>query len=181
MNIYDFKVKDAEEKEVSLKKYEGKVLLILNSATKCGFTPQYDELQDLYEKYNGEGFEILDFPCNQFHNQAPGAIDDIITFCDTTFGITFPIFDKVEVNGDGAHPMFKYLKSQKGFKGFHDEHAITPALKEILSSENVDYESDPSIKWNFTKFLIGKDGKVIERFEPTEPIYNIDLKIQELL
>lgn len=181
MNVYDFTVKNANDEEVSLKDYEGDILLVINSATKCGFTPQYDELQDLYEKYQGKGFAILDFPCNQFHNQAPGTIEEIVTFCDTTFGITFPIFGKIDVNGENADPLYKYLTSQKGFAGFNEEHSLTPVLKEILSGADKNYESDPSIKWNFTKFLVDRNGKVAFRFEPTEPLDKIEEKIKELL
>jgi glutathione peroxidase len=181
MNVYEFTVKNANDEEVSLKNYEGEVLLIINSATKCGFTLQYDELQDLYEKYQGQGFTILDFPCNQFRNQAPGTIEEIVTFCDTTFGITFPIFSKIDVNGESAHPLYKYLTSQKGFTGFNEEHNLTPVLKEILSDSDKNYENDPSIKWNFTKFLINRNGNVAYRFEPTEPLYIVEEKIKELL
>lgn len=181
MNVYDFTVKDTFDEEVTLRDYDGKVLLIINTATKCGFTPQYDELQDLYEKYQGEGFEILDFPCNQFHNQAPGSIEEIVSFCDATFGITFPMFAKIDVNGENAHPLYKYLVSQKGFAGFNEEHKITPKLKEILTEEQGDYENDPSIKWNFTKFLIDRNGNVVERFEPTEPLYIVEEHLKELL
>lgn len=181
MNIYDFTVKDANDEEVSLREYEGKVVLIINSATKCGFTPQYDELQDLYEKYQGDDFVILDFPCNQFANQAPGSMDEIITFCDTTFGITFPILSKIEVNGENAHPLYKYLVSQKGFAGFNEDHRLTPVLDEMLTKEQGDYKNDPSIKWNFTKFLIDRNGNVVDRFEPTEPLYVIEDRIREIL
>ncbi|QHQ61719.1 redoxin domain-containing protein [Anaerocolumna sedimenticola] len=181
MNIYDFKVKDVKEEEVSLEKYKGKVVLIINSATKCGFTPQYDELQDLYEKYKDEDFIILDFPCNQFGNQAPGSNEEILSFCDAKFGITFPMFSKIEVNGEDAEPLFKYLKSQKGFAGFDEDHKLTPVLKNMLSEADPDYEKDPSIKWNFTKFLIDRNGNVAERFEPTEPLFVVEDKIKELL
>lgn len=181
MSIYDFKVKNNMDEEVNLDKFKGKVVLIINSATKCGFTPQYDQLQDLYEKYKDEGFEILDFPCNQFANQAPGTIEEIVSFCDTTYGISFPIFSKVEVNGDNAHPLFKHLTSQKGFAGFDEEHELTPVLKKMLSEADENYEKDPSIKWNFTKFLIDRNGNVVERFEPTEPMYVIEEKIKEIV
>ncbi|MGB8451235.1 MAG: glutathione peroxidase [Anaerocolumna sp.] len=181
MNIYDFTVKDIKEEEVSLEKYKGRVVLIINSATKCGFTPQYDELQDLYEKYRNEDFIILDFPCNQFGNQAPGSNEEILNFCDAKFGITFPMFSKIEVNGENAHPLFKFLVSQKGFAGFDEGHELTPVLKKMLSEADPDYEKDPSIKWNFTKFLIDRNGNVIERFEPTETLYVIDDKIKEII
>lgn len=113
MNIYDYKVKDKEGNEVSLKDYEGKVLLVVNTATGCGFTPQFDGLQDLYEKYQNQGFEILDFPCNQFGNQAPGSNEEIASFCDSRYGITFPLFAKIDVNGEKALPLFKFLQNEK--------------------------------------------------------------------
>jgi glutathione peroxidase len=181
MNVYDFKVKDKFGDEISLSDYKGNVMLIMNSATQCGFTPQYDELQDLFEKYQDQGFVILDFPCNQFGNQAPGTDDEIASFCDTTFGITFPIFSKIEVNGDNAHPLFQYLKNEKGFAGFDEGHKLTEVLKKMMAEQDPNYEKDPSIKWNFTKFLIDKDGNVVKRYEPTEPIYVIEEKIKEII
>lgn len=181
MGIYDFKVKKADGDEMSLSEYENKVILIINSATECGFTPQYDALQDLYEKYGQEGFIILDFPCNQFGNQAPGTIEEIASFCDTKFGITFPIFSKIDVNGEKASPLFEYLKSQKGFKGFDQDHKLTPVLEEMLGKENPDYKNQPDIKWNFTKFLVDRSGNVVERFEPTTDMYEVEEKIKELL
>lgn len=157
MSIYDINVLDAEGKEVSLKEYEGKVLLIVNTATGCGFTPQYDGLQDLYEKYQGEGFEILDFPCNQFGNQAPGTEEEIEDFCQSRYGVTFKMFKKIDVNGENASPLFKYLKSkQKGIMG-------------------------SAIKWNFTKFLVDREGNVVGRFAPTDEPSKIESKISTLL
>ncbi len=181
MTIYDFEVNDIKEEKVSLEKYKGQVVLVINSATRCGFTPQYDELQDLYEKYKDQGFIILDFPCNQFGGQAPGSNEEILSFCDAKFGITFPMFSKIEVNGDDAHPLYKFLKSQKGFAGFDEGHELTPVLKKMMSEADPNYESDPSIKWNFTKFLIDRNGNVTERFEPTEAVYVIEEKIKELI
>lgn len=181
MSVYDFNVLDIAGEEVSLKKYEGQLLLIINSATKCGFTPQYDELQDLYEKYGQEGLVILDFPCNQFGNQAPGTNEEILNFCDAKFGITFPMFSKIEVNGEGAHPLYQYLVTEKGFAGFNDEHELSELLNNMLSSKDPEYDKKPSIKWNFTKFLIDRNGKVVERFEPTQAISAVEEKIKELL
>lgn len=181
MTFYDYEVNDIKEEKVSLEKYKGLVVLVINSATKCGFTPQYDELQDLFEKYKDQGFIILDFPCNQFGGQAPGSNEEILNFCDAKFGITFPMFSKIEVNGDNAHPLYKYLKSQKGFAGFDEGHELTPVLKKMMSEADPNYENNPSIKWNFTKFLIDRDGNVTERFEPTEAIYVIEDKIKELI
>ncbi len=181
MSIYDFTVLDAEENKVSLEKYKGKLLLIINSATECGFTPQYDELQSLYERYSPEGFEILDFPCNQFANQAPGSIEDIVSFCDSKFGITFEIFNKIDVNGPNEIPLYTYLKSQKGFEGFDPEHPLTPTLEDLLSKQDPDFRNNSDIKWNFTKFLIDREGNVVKRYEPTDDILEIDDDISRLL
>lgn len=157
MNIYDYKVKDAEGSMVDLQDYKGKVLLIVNTATGCGFTPQYEGLQDLYEKYQAQGFEILDFPCNQFGNQAPGTEAEIEDFCQSRYGVTFKMFAKVNVNGDAEEPLFTYLKSQqKGLMG-------------------------NKIKWNFTKFLVDRNGKVVDRFAPTVTPEKIDTEIAKLL
>ncbi len=181
MNIYDIKVKDANDNEVSLREYEGKVLLILNSATECGFTPQYDGLQDMYEKYGAEGFVILDFPCNQFANQAPGSVQEIISFCDSRYGITFPIFGKIDVNGANASELFAYLKSQKGFKGIDLENPNLEKLEQIIRSMDPDYANNAEIKWNFTKFLVDRSGNVVERFEPYDDMFEVEDHIKELL
>ncbi|MBR2639086.1 MAG: glutathione peroxidase [Oscillospiraceae bacterium] len=157
MSIYDFSVKDAARNEVSLEDYKGKVLLIVNTATGCGFTPQYEGLQDLYEKYAEKGFEILDFPCNQFGGQAPGTEDEIIDFCQSRYGVTFKQFAKIEVNGENEEPLYKFLKKEKGG---------------MLGSK---------IKWNFTKFLVDRNGKVVERFAPMVTPDKIEEKIKELL
>lgn len=157
MNIYDFKVKDNEENLIDMKDYKGKALLIVNTATGCGFTPQYDGLQNLYEKYKEKGFEILDFPCNQFAEQAPGSAEEIASFCNTRFGTTFKQFKKIDVNGKNEEPLYTFLKSQK---------------KGVLGN---------NIKWNFTKFLINKDGEVIERFAPTVTPEKIDKYVSEIL
>jgi glutathione peroxidase len=181
MNIYDFKAKDRNGKEISLSDYQGKILLIVNTATQCGFTPQYDKLQNLYKKYAGEGLVILDFPCNQFGNQAPGTDEEIHTFCETNYGVTFPVFAKIEVNGENAHPIYKYLTSQKNFEGFDQYHKLTPVLEKKLSEADPEYRNNPSIKWNFTKFLIDRKGNVLERFEPTKDMFIVEDKIKELL
>lgn len=180
-SVYDFKAENAKGAEVSLADYKGKVLLIVNTATQCGFTPQYDVLQDMYEKYKGEGFEILDFPCNQFGNQAPGSNDEIGSFCDMHYGITFPRFSKIEVNGENAIPLYKYLVEEKGFEGFSPESKMTPVLEEMLSKRNPNYKNEPDIKWNFTKFLVNREGRVLERFEPTEDMGFVEDRIAELI
>jgi len=150
-SIYDFTVKDDAGKDVSLAEYKGKVLLIVNTATRCGFTPQYKDLEPLYQKYHAQGFEILDFPCNQFGQQAPGSIQEIHSFCTANFDIHFPQFDKIDVNGENAHPLYTWLKSQAG---------------------------GGDIKWNFTKFLVGRDGRVIKRYESRDQIAAIEADMQ---
>lgn len=180
-SIYDFTVKNDEGKDVSLADYKGKVLLIVNTATKCGFTPQYKELEALYEKYHAQGFEILDFPCNQFGQQAPGSIAEIHQFCTANFNIQFPQFDKIDVNGKNESPLYTYLKSQKSFGGFNLKDKLGSLLDGMLRKQDVDYDKKPSIKWNFTKFLINKRGQVVARFEPTEKFENIAAQIEKLL
>ena len=154
-SLFDFKVRDDAGKDVSLADYKGKVLLIVNTATRCGFTPQYKDLEALYEKYRSEGLEILDFPCNQFGQQAPGTIQEIHQFCTANFAIQFPQFDKIEVNGEGEHPLYTWLKAQKGFEG--------------------------PIKWNFTKFLVSRDGQVLKRYESAVKVADIETDISSLI
>ena len=173
-SIYDFKVKDDVGKEVSLSDYKGKVLLIVNTATRCGFTPQYKELEALYEKYHSEGLEILDFPCNQFGQQAPGTIQEIHQFCSANFNIQFPQFDKIEVNGSSEHPLYTWLKAQKGFNGFDVNDQRGKMMDEMLRKQDADYDKKSDIKWNFTKFLVNRDGRVIKRYEPTDKINTIE-------
>ena len=179
--IYDFSVKDRKGKDVSLKEYANEVLLIVNTATKCGFTPQYDELEKLYKDYHNQGFEILDFPCNQFGQQAPGTDESIHSFCKLTYGTEFPQFKKIKVNGDDADPLYKFLKTQKGFAGWDETHPIYPILDKMLSEADPNYKENPDIKWNFTKFLVNKKGQVVKRYEPTEKIDNIAKDIETLL
>ena len=179
--VFDFSVKDRKGKMVALKEYANEVLLIVNTATKCGFTPQYEELEKLYEKYHSQGFEILDFPCNQFGQQAPGTDESIHEFCKLNFGTEFPRFKKIKVNGPDADPLYQFLTSQKGFAGWDESHPLTKVLDEMLSKDDPDYKQKADIKWNFTKFLVNKYGMVVERFEPTEKIENIEKKIEELL
>lgn len=181
MGVYDYTVLDGDEVNVSLREFEGKVLLIVNTATQCGFTPQYDGLQDMYEKYKDRGFLVLDFPCNQFNNQAPGTHSEIVSFCDSRFGITFPIFKKIEVNGENEIPLYTYLKSQKGFRGLDPEHPMTPFVESMLLRLDPDYQNNSNIKWNFTKFLIDREGNVVERFEPTADMFYVENGVKALL
>ena len=181
MNFYDFQAKDAMGVNVKMSEYAGKVVLVVNSATECGFTPQYDDLQDLYEKYEEQGLEILDFPCNQFGNQAPGTDEEIVSLCDSRYGITFPHFSKIDVNGENALPLFKYLQQEKGFEGFNQEHPLAAIVESRLERSHPNYKNEPDIKWNFTKFLIDRDGNVVARFEPTEDMQVVEDKVCELL
>ena len=179
MNIYDLTVKNGKGEDVSLEQYKGKVLLVVNTATGCGFTPQYEGLENMYKKYHEKGLEILDFPCNQFGNQAPGTDEEIHEFCTLKYNTTFGQFAKVDVNGENESEVWKYLKSQKGFEGF-------PGLKgkvliPIAKAMDKDYKNNSNIKWNFTKFLVDREGNVVERFEPTVEPKDIEKKVEELL
>ena len=180
-SVLNFTVKDRKGNDVALSEYNGKVLLIVNTATKCGFTPQYEELEALYKAYKDKGLEILDFPCNQFGNQAPGTEEEIHSFCTLNFGTEFPQFKKIEVNGENEDPLFTFLKKEKGFEGFNLEHPIGKILDEMMTKADPDYASKPDIKWNFTKFLVDGDGKVIARYEPTHDIKLIEQDIVKLL
>ena len=179
--VYEFSVKDRKGKEMSMKLFANEVLLIVNTATKCGFTPQYEELEALYKKYHSQGFEVLDFPCNQFGQQAPGTDDSIHEFCKLNYGTDFPRFKKVKVNGPDADPLFKFLQEQKGFAGWNEDHKLTPILDKMFSEADPDYKQKPDIKWNFTKFLINTKGQVVARFEPTESIEVIEKAIEEII
>ncbi|MBQ1720201.1 MAG: glutathione peroxidase, partial [Bacteroidales bacterium] len=146
----------------------------------CGFTPQYIELEAIYEKYRDKGFEILDFPCNQFGGQAPGSISEIQEFC-SKFNVSFQQFYKIDVNGKNEHPLFAYLKSQKTFEGFgNDNTAMCDLMNNMLKKQHPDYMETSDIKWNFTKFLIDKDGNVVQRFEPTADMGRVEKAIEEL-
>jgi glutathione peroxidase len=181
MNIYDFEVKDAEGNTVSLSEYKDKVLLIVNSATECGFTPQYNQLTEIYNEFKNDGFIILDFPCNQFGNQSPGTATEIKEACRLNFLVEYPIFDKIDVNGENEDPLYTYLKEQKTFEGFDEEHELTPIIKDVVSKIDPDYENNSDIKWNFTKFLVNREGEVVERFEPTKDLDIVKEKIKEIL
>ena len=178
-NIYDFDVKTQGGTEVSLSDYKGKELLIVNTATGCGFTPQYDELQDIYDAYQEKGLEILDFPCNQFGEQAPGSDEEIHSFCTGRYGITFPQFSKVDVNGENASPLFKWLTENTTFRGF-GKSPMGLMLSGVVKKADKDYKNNGNIKWNFTKFLIDRNGNIVSRFEPTD-MKNLKEKIEECL
>ena len=179
MNVYDFTVKTRKGEEVPLSNYKGQVLLIVNTATGCGFTPQYKELQEIYDAHKADGLEILDFPCNQFADQAPGTDEEIHTFCTGRFGITFPQFAKIEVNGENAIPLYKYLTSNTSFDGFGGPMGLL--LSGVVKKMDKDYKNNGNIKWNFTKFLIDREGNIAARFEPTADMKLVREKIEELL
>ena len=179
-SIYDFTVKDRKGNDVSLKDYEGKVLLIVNTATGCGFTPHYDPLEAMYEELKDKGFEILDFPCNQFANQAPGTEDEIHEFCKMKFGTKFPQFSKIDVNGESADPLFAYLASEKPFEGF-GKGLKNVALENFTNANNKKFGDKAYIKWNFTKFLVDREGKVIARFEPTVDMKEVRAAVEAQL
>ena len=176
--FYDIKVTNDAGQEVSLGDYRGQVLLIVNTATRCGFTPQYEELEALYEKYHAAGLEILDFPCNQFGQQAPGTISEIHQFCTANFNIQFPQFDKIDVNGPNASPLFTFLKAQQGFGGFDSADERGKFMDQMLRRQDADYDKKADIKWNFTKFLVSRDGRVVRRFEPTDKMSNVEMAIE---
>ncbi len=157
------------------------VLIIVNTASKCGFTPQYKELQELYDKYKDKGLEILGFPCNQFGAQEPGSNSEVQQFCRLNYGVSFQIFEKGDVRGETAQPLFKYLTSEKGFKGFDKEHEFAAILMGALKKNYPEYLEDDGIKWNFTKFLIDREGNVVERFEPTTSPSAMTAAIEKLL
>ena len=163
--VYDFTAVANDGSEVNFSDYKGKVLLLVNTASKCGFTPQYDGLEALYEKYKDQGLVIVGFPCDQFGHQEPGTAEEIEEFCRLNYGVTFPLMDKIEVNGDNAHPIYKWLYSEKPFAGF-GEGETAQRMGQMLARMDPDYLSNPDIKWNFTKFLVDRKGNVVDRFEP---------------
>ena len=180
MTVYDFTVKDRSGNNVALSDYKGKVLLIVNTATGCGFTPHYDPLEDMYKALRDKGFEILDFPCNQFANQAPGTEQEIHDFCTIRFGTQFPQFAKIDVNGDNADPLLAFLASQKPFEGF-GKGLKNAALNKFAKMNNKKFGDKTYIGWNFTKFLVDREGKVVARFEPTVDMKDVREAVEKLV
>ena len=178
--VYDFVVKNRQGEEVSLSEYKGKLLLIVNTATGCGFTPHYDPLEAMYKEFRDKGFEILDFPCNQFADQAPGDDGEIHEFCTMKFGTEFPRFSKIDVNGDTADPLFAYLATEKPFEGF-GKGIKSAALKKFSDMNNKKFGEKAYIRWNFTKFLIDREGRVIARFEPTVDMKEVHQAVEKNL
>ncbi len=180
MSIYDYTVLDRKGNEVSLADCKDKVIMVVNTATGCGFTPQYKEIEEMYEKYHDKGFEIIDVPCNQFAGQTPGTDDEIHEFCTLKYKTQFPQMKKSDVNGENALPLFEYLKSQKGFEGFGMGPAAI-AMNAMCKKADKDYKKNPDIKWNFTKFIIDRQGNVVARFEPTASMKKVDECVASLL
>ena len=180
-NLYDFEVMAQKNQPLPLSQYKGKVVLIVNTASKCGFTFQYQDLQRLYDKYNSKGFEILDFPCDQFGGQSPESDEQTTEFCQLNYGTTFAQLQQIEVNGENESPLYTWLKSEKGFFGFDRNKPVSQKLDDRLKKIDPDYAKSSDIKWNFTKFLIDREGNVVARFEPTADITRIDDMIQAQL
>ncbi len=180
MGFYDQSVTTAAGEEVSMKEYEGKVVLIVNTATGCGFTPHYKDIEEMYEKYHDRGFEVVDVPCNQFAGQTPGTDDEIHEFCTLKYNTKFPQMKKSDVNGENALPLFTYLKGQKGFEGF-GKGPKALAMGVMLSKLDKNYKNNPDIKWNFTKFVVDRNGNVAARFEPTAKMEEVDRCVAGLL
>lgn len=180
MSFYEYTVKKPSGEDVSMKDFEGKVVLIVNTATGCGFTPQYEDLEKIYEEYHDKGLEIIDVPCNQFAGQTPGTDEEIHQFCTLKYNTQFPQMKKSEVNGDHALPLFTYLKSQKGFEGFgRGPKAL--AMSAMLKKIDKNYKTNPDIKWNFTKFVVDRSGNVVARFEPTADMKEVKSCVASLI
>lgn len=178
--IYQYTTLSNSGETVRFSDFKGKVLLIVNTASQCGFTPQYDGLEALYQQYKDRGLVVIGFPCDQFGHQEPGTNEEIAEFCRLNHGVTFPLMDKVEVNGENAEPVFKWLYSEKPFAGF-GEGDTASFMDKMLASQNPDYASNPDIKWNFTKFLVNRKGKVVSRYEPTTTPEQMEMEIETLL
>ncbi|MCR5480239.1 MAG: glutathione peroxidase [Ruminococcus sp.] len=178
--IYDYKITTGKGETMDLSDYKGKVIMIVNTATGCGFTPQYEPIEKMYRDYHDKGLEIVDIPCNQFGAQAPGTDDEIHQFCTLHYNTTFPQMKKADVNGENELPLYTFLKSQKGFEGF-GEHQLSALLSDMLSKADPDWDKKPDIKWNFTKFIIDREGNVAARFEPTADMSQVEACVKALL
>ncbi|MBO5900994.1 MAG: glutathione peroxidase [Alistipes sp.] len=180
-NLYNFEVMAQDGKPLKLDTFRGKVVLVVNTASKCGFTSQYANLEELYKKYHDKGLEILDLPCNQFGGQSPESDAETTQFCQLNYGTEFPQMKKCEVNGTNELPLYTWLKSQQGFKGFDEGHPLSKILDSKLREADADYDKKSDIKWNFTKFLINRQGEVVARFEPTADMAKVEESIVALL
>ena len=179
-SFYELTVTDAKGEEVSMSDFKGKVVLVVNTATGCGFTPQYEQLEKMYERYHDKGLEIVDVPCNQFAGQTPGTDEEIHQFCTLKYNTRFPQMKKADVNGENAIELFRFLKSKKGFEGF-GKGAKALAMSALLKTIDKDYKNNPEIKWNFTKFVVDREGSVAARFEPTADMAALEELVVKLL
>lgn len=180
MSIYSYSVPEVNGNETSLQEYAGKVMLIVNTATGCGFTPQYEDIEEMWEKYHDQGLEIIDIPCNQFAGQTPGTDEEIHEFCTLHYNTKFPQMRKSDVNGENELPLYGFLKAQKGFEGF-GKGPKALAMGAMLKKLDKNYKAKPDIKWNFTKFLVDRRGNVIARFEPTHKMSEVETAVVEAL
>lgn len=180
MSFYDYSVTTPDGAEVSMADFKDKVVLVVNTATGCGFTPHYKDLEAMYEKFHEQGFEIVDVPCNQFAGQTPGSDEEIHEFCQLKYNTQFPQYKKSDVNGENALPLFKFLKSQKGFEGF-GKGPKALAMSTMLKKIDSDYKNNPEIKWNFTKFVVNRQGEVVARFEPTTKMTEVEKCVASLI
>ena len=180
MSFYDYSVQDAQGNDFSMENFRGKVVLVVNTATGCGFTPHYKDIESMYENYHEQGFEVLDIPCNQFAGQTPGTDDEIHEFCQLHYNTKFPQMKKTDVNGETAIPLYQFLKSQKGFEGF-GKGPKALAMSVMLKKIDKDYKNNPEIKWNFTKFVVDREGNVVARFEPTEDMGRVAAFVESIL
>lgn len=180
MGFYDYSVPNTKGEEISMNDFKGKVVMVVNTATGCGFTPQYEDIESIYEKFHDQGFEVIDVPCNQFAGQTPGSDEEIHEFCTLKYNTQFPQMKKSDVNGDNQLPLFEYLKSQKGFEGF-GKGAKALAMSAMLKTIDKDYKNNPNIKWNFTKFIVDRNGEVVARFEPTASMDDVEKLIASLI
>ena len=180
MGFYDYSVTNAQGEAVSMADFKGKVVLIVNTATGCGFTPHYKDIEDMYEKFHDQGFEVLDIPCNQFAGQTPGTDEEIHEFCTLHYNTKFPQMKKSDVNGENQLDLYRFLKEQKGFEGFGKGPSAL-AMSVMLKKIDKDYKNNPDIKWNFTKFVVDRNGEVVARFEPTEKMENVAACVAKLM
>ena len=180
MSFYDYTLQDRFGEDFSLESFRDKVVLVVNTATGCGFTPQYNPLEEMYEKYHDSGLEILDVPCNQFAGQTPGTDEEIHEFCTLRYNTQFPQMKKSDVNGENELPLYTYLKSEKTFEGF-GKGPTALAMSAMLKKIDKDYKNNSNIKWNFTKFLVDREGNVVARFEPTADMKKVEEAVKELL
>ena len=180
MSIYDYSVKNPAGEDISLECCKGKVVLIVNTATGCGFTPHYEPLEAMYRNYHEQGFEIIDVPCNQFGGQAPGTDEEIHQFCTLHYNTTFPQMKKSDVNGENELPLYTYLKAQQGFKGLPDGK-YSDLLAKMFAQQDPDWTKKSDIKWNFTTFIVNRDGEVVARFEPTADMADVEACVKSLL